>query len=183
MNWFSFFCVMVLSIASVQAQEIKGFVTVGVSGNQIDGDLLAGYHLVGAYGGLGIKADVSDGFELSFQLNLARKGARNPANALSVSLLYIDAPVVASYVYKDFRFGLGAYVARLASAKARQGAIKNDISTLLNKNDYGLALKLAIAVIEELDVELGTEYSLRSIRKDPVVWYNNTIQLGIRYGF
>lgn len=109
--------VLLLVCGNLSAQEderrFTGALVAGFSLNQIDGDLLTGYHNLGISAGAKVNAKLSQRWQLSIELLYAQEGASraeldNPNAALDkIRLNYVQVPVMISLLEWKFHVSTG----------------------------------------------------------------------------
>ncbi len=156
------------------AQTFAGFVVAGANANQIQGDDLAGYNLLGGYGGVGVYNDISDRWRWSLTIAFSQHGSR--ATGLEVSrmqsafdrirLNYVAVPVAIHLMdwlsedetfYKlEFCAGLEYY--RLISAEVT-GVDGVDITDIRPYRDNVLGVSVGALYVWSLKWGAGLYYN------------------------
>jgi opacity protein-like surface antigen len=159
------------------AQEEQRFqldIHAGLAGSQVAGDGLAGFNKLNIMGGLGLQTEISDNFNLGFELNFAQKGSKLQTDAsdpsqrttqYKMSLSYVQVPVYLRYKYND-KLGLlaGPAIGVLVANKEEDfnGEINSDPA--FNTLDFSLILGLYYNLSERLRAGARFDQSILPIR-------------------
>jgi hypothetical protein len=91
------------------AQEFRAGPLLGMSFSQVDGDNFAGYNKVGINLGTFVSRQISEKWDLQFDIAYIQKGSREAPDPekgkyddYKIALSYIQIPVVGRYRYKQF---------------------------------------------------------------------------------
>lgn len=106
---------------SKSGSNIKAGLRIGVVGSQISGDDLAGYHKVGAYGGIFANMPISTSGKWHFQMeiNFIMKGSSSQIRANEdgtlpdyyvLTLLYTETPFMFQYNFGTFKKANGSII-------------------------------------------------------------------------
>ena len=196
---------LLLGGMSVHAQQrFDATVFGGITLNQIDGDD------AGAYGHMGLRAGVGTSFYFGWdertpwrmvvELAFSQKGSRISNNFLerTISLNYVEIPVMMSYTMLDRRLRLAAGVAPavLVGARVNDAGARNEAVEGVFKNFDWCPVTLAARYIftDNFAVEARFQTSLLSaseptagsayrIFRDNKGCFNRMIALGLAYCF
>lgn len=161
-------------------QSFKSDFSFGLTGNQIDGDTQGGYFYLGGFASVGVTLPLTETLSLSIHGGAVSKGMRNPGVNSGFNLLYMELPMQLHYKIDNVIIGGGVYAAYLARAKQKSGTLKVDRINLLKRKDIGLIGRVGYVFKETNEVFVRADYSVSSIRQDIVVWYNNSLRLGVK---
>lgn len=201
----------VISFVVSKTQDFNGGVFTGFSASQIDGDTYAGYDKLGLVGGAFVNRDLSQRYNLQFEMLYIQKGARKNQNPDAgdysihvVDLKYVELPLLIKYkLYKfnervSFEFGLSAAVLIKSTRKDEHG--KTSITNPYKKSDFCTNIGVNYEIIDNLSINLRYSYSLfftpilSSVNKTRwmIPWtqyifsqgqYNNILAFTLRYQF
>lgn len=199
-----FIFLLILMPVLMNAQLFQGGFMFGLSGSQIDGDGLGGYHKIGAAADVFTKLKLSDKFGIISGVGYVNKGAMSSIkyNYSVVSLHYVEVPLWAEFdLMQKFSFTLGINTAylfsgyqKLASARLNEkdlGLLKMEYSAYFSVNyKFNSKWKLIIAnnysllPIINYDSMLNKNvifyYILYRYQTQPL-WFNRNIRLSLQY--
>lgn len=180
--------IIVSCCANIRAQNsntstFKLDLHAGLAGTQVQGDGLGGFDKLGFMGGLGIHTELSDKFDLGFEMNFVQKGSiKRPDpeagdyTEYKMSLGYIQVPVYLKYNATDkIAFTGGPALGVLVSSKEED--MNGEIPTQIEFNQFELALILGVryAISETLTAGVRLDQSLLPIRSKGDFSYNRLI--------
>lgn len=165
---------------TANAQQFNGGVMLGLVGSQVAGDLYSGYNKAGISAGGWVSLAISPKSTLQMELAYLQKGSReNPDqekdrfDTYIMRLGYIEMPFLYRIKYNtliEFEGGLGLNFL-IHSRETFNGFELTDRS--FTGNNLCMILGLSVNVNEHLKINIRTNNSLFSIRKDRVsgdVW-------------
>lgn len=113
-----------LFILTSTAQEFRAGPLLGMSFSQVDGDNFAGYNKVGVHLGAFVSREISDKWELQFDIAYIQKGSREAPNPekgkyddYKIALSYIQFPLIGRYRYKQFSAEGGISIGALINSE------------------------------------------------------------------
>lgn len=90
---------LLVSATAAHSQAFFGGLAIGGTTSQVDGDHNNGFHKVGFTGGAFVGLELSDIFEVQFEVKYIQKGSRSDADdpyQFVIRLDYVELPLVAS---------------------------------------------------------------------------------------
>ncbi len=164
--------------------------SLGLVGNQIDGDNQSGYNKVGPNGGIYINRAFSEKNEFEFGLTYIQKGARKNIdpekgdyNFYKLRLNYVEVPFLLKHNIKKYKLEIGASAAYLFKSyeESNAGVLNIPFRKLDISYNIGLNLKLN----ENWIAGTRISYSIIPIRTLTVAnfYYNNFMSRVLKPGF
>ena len=169
-----------LAIATLgKSQNIKAFVTSGVTLSQIDGDEVYGFKKFGYVGSVGalIPLESKERWLVSLEAMFSQRGAREERSYNSyhykVTLPYIEIPLMAHFSDPKggWTFGVGFSYSRLMGTPKETfhydttGFIPDTEAPFI-KNDFAVIADIRFKIWRGLKFNVRYQYSLAPIKKD-----------------
>lgn len=194
---------MLLCASGMQAQQIKAYVSGGLTFSQIEGDELRGFARHASTAGVGATTGLGERLRLAVEADFAMRGCYNDTGdpySIKLPLNYVDVPLMIYYhdPYSDVDFGLGAIYGRLVQQPHNRIAFNSDYFAPdtsdmdFHKNDLALAAELRFRVAGRLYMSMRWQRSLISVKewsfkdKDHE-WtnrcYNSSVALRLQWQF
>ena len=195
----SLFC-----FSSVSAQEFNAAAHFGISGSQLDGDLLSGYTKLGLRAGIQIEREINDRTTWYFGMQYHNKGSQKelrinninqmPIPFRTISLHYIDLPLAIAYQQNEkIILHTGLTLGYLVSSRIRNEP--GQVADFRFKTiESGILLGYQIPFSANFSGAMFFQYSLFSTAPGP--WYlpsfsvidrvgqfNNCISITLIYHF
>ena len=138
--------ILLLAVTQLPAQTFRASVLAGANFSQIDGDMLFGFHKLGANAGLRVVAVVDDNWRVGPEILFSQQGAKRNVNASlfdEFELTTLEVPLMA--YYKDWRLTgeAGFSYQRLINFKVIDAA-GQDITEASPLNDNLFAIKVGV---------------------------------------
>lgn len=174
--------ILLLAVAAVSlcnAQNIKAFVTSGVTLSQIDGDEVYGFKKLGYVGSVGalIPLESKERWLLSLETMFSQRGAREERSTKTyfykVTLPYIEVPVMAHFSDPKggWTFGVGFSYSRLVGSpnewfRFDSARFVPNTETPYLKNDFSIIADIRFKIWRGLKFNVRYQYSMVPIKKD-----------------
>ena len=164
---------------------------VGISGSQIDGDGVGGYHKAGLLGGLKLKINLSNKKSINISTLYIGKGAVNNvkhadgtvSQPYKASYHYIELPLTFEYVFfKNLSFAAGIAPAYLISAKHYYYDYEDYNEYFLSNFDASFVLQPEFKFSKKTSINVIFTRSILSVRSNDW-WVNNNLSLALHYKF
>ena len=185
---FIFFFIINMSFS----QDFSGGILLGISGNQIDGDVQSGYKKGGLIIGAFITKPLSDKANLKIESYYIGKGAVKTVKVSSnysyqefnTSLHYIELPILYNYVILpkfDISIGIApSYI--FASKLTRLGFEINKNLYTIRPFDLQPIAEAGFYLTDKITINLRYSHSIINIRTNTNGgWYNNNIGIVLSY--
>lgn len=108
-------------------------VMMGLNMCQIDGDASGGYNKMGLHGAVNTSFPLgdNDAWRLQVEVGISQKGSYSKSIDRTISLLYIEVPVMLTYNTADsrLRLGVGVAPAVLGSARVDDSGVYNELQS------------------------------------------------------
>ena len=169
---------LIIALTGVcNAQNIKGFVTSGVTLAQIDGDEVYGFKKFGYVGSVGalIPLESNERWLMSIETMFSQRGAKGTYNycTYKATLPYAEIPVMAHFADKKggWTFGLGFSYSRLVGTPKESFQWDStrfipNTETPFRKNDFAVIADVRFTIWRGLKFNFRYQYSLAPIKKD-----------------
>lgn len=183
---------------SVNGQNFKGGVNLGLVGSQVAGDRFSGFNKAGITGGAWVSLQTAVHTEFRMELNYIQKGSReNPDYEVDkmdfyiMRLGYVELPILYRMIYSEkLNFEVGPAMDFLLHHYERFNSEELD-GVDFAKSNLCLIIGLSYNLNERLRVNFRTNNSILSIRTERVdgdVWrffehgqYNDALVFGLYY--
>ena len=177
-------------------KTFKAGLTGGLCATQYDGDTYGGYHKAGLMGGLFVKSNINEKWEWEFNIIYIQKGAKQLSNGktftqYSVSLDYIEVPVLAKFHYKPFIYSMGIGFGTLI--RKQEIANNLDITGIrpFNKTEFSFQFGISYPLGKSWEFNWRYAYSILPVRPHAsgAVYYlnrgeyNNVLAFALRFTF
>ena len=192
------FCVLLVQVSIVNAQNFRGGVNVGLVGSQVAGDLFSGYNKAGITGGAWVSLQTAVHTEFQMELNYIQKGSRenpdydkNKMNFYIMRLGYIELPILYRMIYSEkLNFEAGPAMDFLIHHYERYDSEELD-GVAFARSNLCMIIGLSYNLNDRTKVNFRTNNSILSIRTERVngdVWrffehgqYNDALVLSLYY--
>lgn len=199
-----FFLFLFLSVMFFSAySQFKFGVSAGLTGSQVDGDNLEGFHKLGVMGGIFVNRQISDSkHHLQMEFNFIQKGSRQNEDPEAgiftkyiMRLNYFEVPLIYTNKLYDYMWVQGGlkfgYLISAAEYDSYGELPKVAGTPEFRDMDYSIFIGLNSKLYKKIRVALRYSYSLRVIRphQSNVSLYLNTgqrnevITLALQYQF
>jgi len=125
-RFFLCFFLLFLADAPLQAQSFKGGITAGFAVSQVSGDNLSGFNKPGSLAGAYIFIEPSAKWRIELQMIHLMKGSYDAARpdrgdffSYSMTLHYVEIPIMFRYFYKKLWWGFGLSEGYLAASNVK----------------------------------------------------------------
>lgn len=189
---------LLLSTVSI-SQRFKAGVIGGFTTSQVSGDQLSGFNKSGfEFGGL-VSAQLSQKFDLSFQIIFIQKGSKKPIHPdlgdfeyYRMSLNYIEVPVLFHYNFsKRFQFEAGPAFGTLISSKEEDESGTLSYIKPFKKYDLSVQIGMSYMLLNNFYLNLQGSNSVLPIRDPPKIagirinryQYNSVLMFTFKYIF
>ncbi len=163
-------------------RRFSGGFTAGFNAAQIDGDGMAGYNKLGAYGGVVAAANFGEHTYLSTGITFSQRGAAPglTGNAQIINFNMIEVPAI--FHYKDKKTEMGFYrihvgaglcYSRLISARTNV-TIWNDNKQYFGNNNLNWLMEFMVYKNEHFSLGLRYNRAINRIYKRPFFGAPNT---------
>jgi len=151
------FTLLVFSSISF-SQAFSGGITLGLGGNQIDGDRVGGFNKFGFLGGFYVETNKDEKSALRIETHYIGKGSvdniKNQAGVVieqpfKVTLHYLEMPVLYRYRFHE-KFSASAGVAPAYLIKGTTYVYRREEYTDLKNYDVGLAAQMDFYLLKKL---------------------------------
>jgi hypothetical protein len=177
------------------SQYFKGGISGGISASQMDGDMLGGYHKLGADFGFWVRRDISPLWSYQIEFKYIMKGA-NSNNATDnysyyrKTLHYFELPfTVSCKVYRLCSIEAGLSAGYLGFATLNIGDGAQDALSPMKRYDINTLIGINYFLTDRMLVNFRFDYSILPVSKLPGnlnLWgtygqYNNVLILSLYY--
>jgi hypothetical protein len=196
-QWYWIIPFLFLATAT-QAQNFQAGFHAGLSGTQVDGDGLGGYHKLGLYTSLFVSRTINTDWSWQFELAYSQKGSRRVVKPetldagpwIRLQMHYIDIPLLINWKYND-RLSLEGGLSGNILLSWNYNDLRNYVlNTHFKRFETALLFGGRYELRDQLSVFFRANYSMFSI--DPQAGllpffaiqrgtYNNLLTLGLRY--
>lgn len=156
-----------------KAQRFKAGVVAGANLNQIDGDLLIGFHHIGFHGGLKVYTIFTERWEMGLSILYSQQGSKAAATDYSLNydklqFNFVEVPVLIHFNEWKFKLGTGFSYSRLINYKITD-ITGDDISDLqdYNSNIFSFIVETSFNVNENLAFNLRWSKSMNNLQANP----------------
>ncbi len=172
-----------LRAQSDNSSTFKFDIHAGLAGTQVQGDGLGGFDKLGFMGGLGIRTELAEKFDLGFEINFVQKGSVKRANPeagdyseYKMSLGYIQVPVYLKYNVTDkIAFTGGPAIGVLIGSKEEDMNGEIPVQTEFEPFELAVIIGVRYAISEALSTGIRLDQSLLPIRTKGDFTYNRLI--------
>lgn len=200
-----FFVLGLLFLFSVSgfSQQFKAGILAGIVTSQVDGDGYAGYSKAGILGGAFVASKFSSDskWSASFAIDYIQKGSRKLPHPdkgdfadYKLRLNYVEVPVLLKYDFgltdslgqKTAKFAVfgGISIGKLIQSAEWDAAGLLTGGTPFQKSEISYVLGLSYHIIEHIDFNVYTEYSIIPVRKGGTsTYYQNWTYKFFKPGF
>jgi len=173
-----------LGYTPLLAQVFEAKIVSGISANQVDGDKLSGFNLIGYVGGIGVGFPLNEKWRMQAEAFFIQKGARSSGNDplfFRWRMSYVEIPFTVSYKFTERFFADGGLAADvLISSKADAGGGYVTSSELIHKMNPVIVGGVGYDLSDKLSAQIRYGYSLASISKVEYQ-FNNSILVYLSY--
>lgn len=153
------------------AQQIKAYVSGGLTFSQIEGDELRGFARHASTAGVGVITNFGEHWKGAMEVDFAMRGSYNDSGdpfSIKLPLNYVDIPVMAYYhdPYSDVNFGLGLVYGRLVQQPhgtlvANPNYFMPDTNGMnFYKNDLGVMVEMRFRLASHMYFSLRWQRSI-----------------------
>jgi len=164
-----YFAVLFTIFFSITCQaQFEGALTVGFSGNQIDGDGLAGFHKLGLTGGLNLYYPLQQKMDMGLELLYTQRGSTRkiqfaqPTIPFTIHLDYLEVPIFMRY--KDWYLEQDDFYKAFADIGLSMGYLfgvksTNEYVNIDNFRKFDLSFLLGVGFAFNKRWSLGLRYT------------------------
>lgn len=164
------FALSMMLVLGAKSQEFRGGFKAGINASQVAGDCCSGYDKAGLFGGAFVNVSISDNARLQMEIEYSEKGSKlvpdedNGYQQYTLSLNYIDIPILYQYIYGKFIFEGGLSYGYLLSTFEEANFSDQVAGTEFNKSALNLIVGLYYRINENWMVNFRTTNSLMAVR-------------------
>ena len=188
--------ILSFTISTTHAQFFKGGLIIGLTGSQMDGDMLTGYNKLGITTGFFIRHDISKKLAIQSDYKYVMKGAatnitNSATTGYSQTLHYIEVPLTAIMgISKKIEGEVGLAAAMLMYDSYYNVSDGSYDRSNMNKYDISSIFGITYFYSEKVNVNLKISYSLapvsHNLPSNPSLLgsngqFNNVLELAIYY--